>query len=67
MGTTNTVLTVSVFKETYKVFLAHTHFTFQGFELVVLPVPQAASVVVSDPDREVRVRAVGGLQGEVSG
>lgn len=47
--------------------LTHTQFTFQGFELVVLPVPQAASVAAGYLHRQRAVWAVGGLQSEVGG
>lgn len=41
--------------------------TFGDLELVVLLVPQTASLAVDDPDREVRVRTVGRLQAEIRG
>lgn len=39
--------------------------TFGDLELVVLLVPQAASLVVDDPDRKLGVRTVGRFQGEI--
>ena len=40
--------------------------TFGDLELVVLLVPQAAALVVDDPDGKLRVRTVRSFQGEVS-
>lgn len=42
-----------------------TGLTFGDLELVVLLVPQTASLGVDDPDRKVGVRTVGHLQGEI--